>query len=179
MMRKRLIALIFSVVAVLIAPVAHAMGSGNPYENVQVGVTYTVYQPSFTAGLWQQHVGSNLYCAQGVEQNLLAAFGKRSGRSFTITEGNPMCSDIGVGKPVLRANINGAPATVFAYCDPASSKRCTTADVIKSGGHLAVTLPGANGLRPTQVWIETIGAKHLSAQQLVRIARGLEPVGAK
>ena len=38
----------------LIAP-AQAMGSGDAYENMQVGVTYTVYEPSFTAGLKAQH----------------------------------------------------------------------------------------------------------------------------
>jgi hypothetical protein len=178
-MRSILLAIIVGFSTVISAPVVNAMGSGNPYENVQVGVTYTVYQPNFTAGLWQQHVGANLYCAQGVEQNLLAKFGKRSGRSFTIQEGNPMCSDIGVGAPVLRANVNGSSATVYAYCDPASQRRCTAADVRKFGGYLSVQLPGVNGLRPTQIWIETFSARNLSAQQLVNVARGLEPVGAK
>lgn len=158
---------------------AHAMGSGNPYEDVQVGVTYTVYQPTFTAGLDQKHVGPNQWCQKGTEQNLMATFGKRSQRAFTIWEGNPMCADIGNGQVVLRTTINGAPATVVAYCDPASSKPCKQSDVIKFGGHLSVMLPGVNGLRSTQVWIETYSAKNLSAQQLVQIARGLQPTGAK
>ena len=28
-----------------------AMGTGNPYEDQQVGVTYTVYEPSYTASM--------------------------------------------------------------------------------------------------------------------------------
>ena len=155
---------------------ALAMGSGNPYQDMQVGVTYTVYQPSFVAGLKAQHVGGNLNCPAGTEENLLASYGKKSGRQFTITEGNPMCSDIGVGRAVLSTTISGAKATVFSYCDP--TRKCTKADVLKSGGHLAVILPAGNSaLRPTTVWIETYGKKNVSAEQLVQIAKGLKPVG--
>ena len=159
----------------LAAP-ALAMGSGNPYQDVQVGVTYTVYQPTFVAGLTAQHVGGNLNCPAGTEQNLLATYGKKNNRQFAITEGNPMCSDIGVGAPVLTTTIDGAKATVYAYCDP--QKKCTKADVLKYGGHLTVILPaGGPGLRPTTVWVETFGKKNVSAQQLVQIAKGLKPVG--
>jgi hypothetical protein len=178
---KRRIALATAAAALLtmtsVLP-AVAMGSGNPYENVQVGVTYTVYQPTFTAGLNQQFVGANQWCQKGVEQNLLAKFGKRNQRSFSIYEGNPMCSDIGNGQVVLTANVNGSRATVIAYCDPASPTPCKTSDVLKFGGRLNVMLPGVNGLKPTQIWIETYGKKNLSAQQLVQVARGLQPTGA-
>ena len=40
-----------SVTALAISPPAGAMGSGNPYEDLQVGVTYTVYEPTYTSGL--------------------------------------------------------------------------------------------------------------------------------
>jgi hypothetical protein len=161
----------------LIAP-AQAMGSGDAYENMQVGVTYTVYEPSFTAGLKARHIGGNDLCPKGTEENLTAQYGKGNTRNFTITEGNPMCFDIGLGATVLRTTINGSSAFVQAYCDPASPKKCTKADVIKYGGHLEVTLPGVNGLRPTRIWIETYGGKNLSAQQLVQIAKSLTPVGS-
>ena len=165
------------VASVGLAP-ATAMGSGDAYEDFQVGVTYTVYEPSFTAGLKAQHIGGNALCPPGTEQNLVGTYGKRSKRQFTIWEGNPMCSDIGVGQQVMTTTINGAKAVVVAYCDPQLSAPCTRASVQKHGGHLDVTLPaGGPGLRPTRVWIETYGVKNLSAQQLVRIARSLAPVG--
>lgn len=104
------------------------------------------------------------------------AYGESNGRQFAITEGNPMCSDIGVGQTVLTTNIGDAKAVVQAYCDPASKKKCTKADVVRFGGHLEVILPAAPGLRTTRIWIETFGTKNLSAQQLVQIAKGLEPV---
>jgi hypothetical protein len=159
----------------LVSP-AQAMGSSDAYENIQVGVTYTVYEPSFTAGLKATHIGGNDLCQAGTEENVTARYGKSNGRQFIITEGNPMCSDIGVGQIVLTTNIGGAKAVVQAYCDPASKKKCTKADVVRFGGHLEVTLPAATGLRTTQIWIETFGAKNLSAGQLVQIAKGLKPV---
>ncbi|MFZ4486600.1 MAG: hypothetical protein ACOYO9_08435, partial [Candidatus Nanopelagicales bacterium] len=100
-----------------------------------------------------------------------------SGRQFTLNEGNPMCFDIGNGATVLTTTINGATATIEAYCDPSSGKACKSSDVLKYGGNLKVTLPGKGSLRPTQIWIETFGNKNLSAQQLVQIAKGLAPVG--
>ncbi len=159
----------------LAAP-AQAMGSGNPYQDMQVGVTYTVYEPSYTAGLALQHFGGNTMCPKGTEQNALGVYGKASARQFTIWEGNPMCQDIGVGAVVLTATVDGAKALVHAYCDPASKKACTKADVLKYGGNLQVTLPAATGLRPTTIWIETFSSKNISAQQLVKIARSLTAV---
>ncbi len=161
---------------VAVAAPAMAMGSGNPYEDMQVGVTYTVYEPTFTAGLKQQHVGPNLSAETGVDQNLFAVYGKKNGRSVYITEGNPMTSDIGQGALVKTLKIQGRDAKVYAYCDPASAKKCTLADVGKVGGHVDVTLPGGPNLRDTRVWVETISPKPISGQQLIKIAQGLTPV---
>ena len=176
---KRLLGVIAaSTFVVGVAAPAVAMGTGDAYENMQVGVTYTVYEPSFTAGIKAQHVGGNDLCPKGTEQNLMVIYGKANSQRLTITEGNPMCFDIANGAAVLRTTVNGSPAFVQAYCDPASPKKCTRADVSKFGGHLEVTLPGVNGLRSTRIWIETYGGNNLSAQQLVRIARSLAPVGS-
>jgi hypothetical protein len=50
--------------------------------------------------------------------------------------------------------------------------------VKRFGGNVKVQMPGVAGLRPTTVWIETFGAKNnLSGAQLVRVAKGLIPVG--
>jgi hypothetical protein len=64
-----------------------------------------------------------------------------------------------------------------AYCDPASKQKCTSADVKRFGGHVKVQMPGVAGLRLTTVWIETFSAHNLSSAQLVRVAKGLIPVG--
>ena len=160
--------------AALTSP-ALAMGTGQPYDDLQVGVTYTVYEPTFVAGLQAKHIGGSTNCPDGTEENLNATYGTRTAKQFTLTEGNPMCWDIAVGATVMTTTIMGAKATIVAYCDPASSKPCTKADVKKFGGHLAVTLPAKGSLRPTNVWIETYGGKNLSASELVKVAKGLVP----
>jgi len=40
-----------------------------------------------------------------------------------------------------------------------------------------VQMPRVAGLRATTVWIETVGSKNLTGVQLVRVAKGLTPVG--
>ena len=161
----------------LAAP-ALAMGSGDAYEDMQVGVTYTVYEPSYTAGLKAQHIGGNDLCPEGTEENLVAIYGKRSKTQFSIWEGNPMCSDIGNGQVVATTTIDGAKAEVVAYCDPESDEPCTRKSVKEYGGHVEVTLPaGGPGLRETRVWIETFSAENLTTKKLLRIARSLAPVG--
>jgi hypothetical protein len=167
--------LVAGIALATLASPAQAMGTGQPYDDMQVGVTYTVYEPTFVAGLKAQHIGGRSNCPQGTEENLSASYGTRTTKQFTISEGNPMCWDIGVGAAVMTTTIMGAKATVYAYCDPASSKPCTKADVKKFGGHLAVVLPAKAGLRPTTVWIETFGRANLSAAELVKIAKGLVP----
>lgn len=162
-------------VALLSAPAAQAMGTGDPYLDTQVGVTYTVYKPSFTAGLGMQQGGRDITCPPGTEANLFVSYGKRSAQQFTVHEGNPMCSDIGQGEVVLKKKVNGIRMIVEAYCDPSSNAPCTRADVRTFGGHLQATFPATAGLRPTTVWIETYSAKNLSAKQLIRIARSMKP----
>lgn len=164
-----------ALVATAAAPAA-AMGSGNGYVDMQGGVTYTVYAPTFTAGLNVVSVGGNAATAPGIEQNLVATYGKANGRAFTIYEGNPLGSDPGMAVPVLSTTVQGKAATVYAFCDPAVPKRCKAADVGKVGGYLKVTLPAAKGLRPTVVVVETDGPQPIAAQQLVQVARGLQPI---
>lgn len=161
--------------AVLLAPAAAAMGTGDPFLDLQNGVSYTVYKPSFTAGVGLQQGGSDVTCPPGTEANLLAVYGKRTARQFSLHEGNPMCSDIGQGTVVFKKKVKGIMMTVEAYCDPDTNTPCAKADVRKFGGHLEAVFPGVNGLRPTTVWIETYGAKNLTARQLVRIAKSLKP----
>ena len=158
-------------------PAAQAMGSGNPYVDQQVGVSYTVYQPSYTAGLrTATTLGQQPDCPKGTEQSLNVSYGAKTSLQFVVTQGNPMCADISTGPTVLTTVIMGSKATVKAYCDPAKVKACTRSDVARHGGQLSVTLPAAKGLRKTMVWIETAGARKLTAHQLVLVARSMQPV---
>jgi len=154
---------------------AQAMGTGNPYEDIQVGVTYTVYQPTFTDGLKtpKQATGTG-QCPKGTEQNLVVAYGPKATPNFVVYEGKPICSDPGDSQQVAAVKVKGATAKVFAYCDADAS--CMRQDVKKLGGYLLVTLPAGSGLRPVNIQIETDGQNAISAKKLIKIARSLQPV---
>ncbi len=179
-MKKSVLALAVSagiaLSALAVAP-AQAMGSGNNYADFQVGVTYTVYQPTYTNGLKQTSFNGNAgdaYCP--AEESFDTVYGSSKGRQFSITEGNPICRDIGQGRTVYTTTIKGAKATVEAYC-PEPANNCSAKDVAKWGGHLSVIFPaGGNGLRPTQIWIETLKGHAIGANELVKIAQRMNPI---
>ena len=58
---------------------ALAMGTGNPYEDAQVGLDYVVYQPAYTAGLSLTNFGMHT-CAAGQDEalNVNYASGKKT-----------------------------------------------------------------------------------------------------
>ncbi len=63
---------------------AHAMGSGNPYQDAQVGLNYVVYQPGFTAGLSLKNFGMHT-CGIAKDQAINVNYG--SGKhNFLLTE---------------------------------------------------------------------------------------------
>ena len=180
-MKKSVLALAASAVLGLTAFAAvpaHAMGSGNNYADHQVGVTYTVYQPTYTNGLKQTSFGNmqpDALCS--AELALDTTYGGSKGRQFSITEGNPICRDIGNGRTVYTTTIKGAKAVIEAYC-PEPANNCPAKDVATWGGHLSVIFPsGGNGLRPTQIWIETLKGHAIGANELVKIAQRMQPVG--
>ena len=58
---------------------AQAMGTGNPYEDAQVGLDYVVYQPAYTAGMSLTNFGMHS-CAAGQDEalNVNYAAGKKT-----------------------------------------------------------------------------------------------------
>jgi hypothetical protein len=63
---------------------AMAMGSGNPYEDAQVGLDYVVYQPYVTAGLALAHFGMTP-CKNNHDEQIAARYGS-SKRGFVLVE---------------------------------------------------------------------------------------------
>jgi hypothetical protein len=177
---KRIAVSLVAVVASLLAGVtpSFAAGSSDAFENFQTRVTYTIYEPTYTAGLTANRIGGRDFRPACTAKTLWANYGEKNGKNFDLIQGNPMCIDIGNGAVVLESKLNGATLFLVAYCDPELQQKCTIADVKRSGGNATVQMPSVAGLRPTIVQIETFGAKNnLSGAQLVRIAKGLIPVG--
>lgn len=172
-------ALVLGVASVVLGTPALAMGSGNAYEDMQVGVSYTVYQPGYTGGLGQTGLG-NTTCTDGSEENTIVLYGRASKATLAVWEGNPICADpAGSGKTVGTPQVRGQKAIIQAFCDPSIAKEwksCSPKDVAIHGGSLQVTLPASGSLRPTNVTLVTSGKHPLSYSALLRIARSMTPM---
>ena len=101
------------------------MGSGNPYEDAQVGLNYVVYQPSFTAGLSLKSFGMHT-CGMGKDQAINVNYGAGK-RNFLLTETsiNNIC-------PMNMMLIRGATRTVVTK--PGAGNLTATQIVIISVG---------------------------------------------
>ncbi len=162
-----------SATAALLAAVAvpaSAMGSPNPYENAQVGLTYPVYQPKTLLGLPMSSF-KLLTCGGGQDDSVFATYGKaytpasNYGKlpGFSFAEGYPyICANPGVAKDVGTWTVgipNGTvKVRVSVYCDPAQFKSCTTASGVKNGYVLQWAQPYKFGTSPkknTQMFMDT------------------------
>ena len=169
--------------SVMLALPSQAMGSGNPYEDFQVGVTYTVYEPTFTNGLPQRQVQS-IDCGSGAgqEDSLAGNYSKNKpqnkwfqGRYFSILQGNPICADGALGATMGTRTINGVKWTINsaclndggAVCSPAQSRNYK-----QYGGTLSATLPKVGQAAATDV---RIGFGGMNLPVALKIAEGLSP----
>jgi hypothetical protein len=173
-----------AVLAALAVPAA-AMGSPNPYENAQVGLTYPVYQPKTLLGLTMSSF-KLLPCAAGQDESVYATYGKaytptsNLGKlpGFSIAEGYPtICNHPGTSWQVgvWNVGIPKAMATVrvSVYCSPAVLKFCTVANGVKSGYVLQWAQPYQFGTSPkkqTQMFIDT---SLLTLPQALHIVAGI------
>ena len=103
---KKLITPLTLLLALTTALPASAMGSGNPYEDAQVGLNYVVYQPNYTAALTLKSF-QLAPCGVGHDESVYASYG--SGKKyFSLTESSAknIC-------PMNMMLIRGATRTVL------------------------------------------------------------------
>jgi hypothetical protein len=168
--------------ALATAPV-QAMGSGNPYEDFQVGVSYTIYQPSFTNGLPQRQVRS-IGCgsASNMEDFIVGDYAQNKkqsqwyqGRNFSLLQGDPICADGALGANMGTRTINGVKWTINSGCLNDGGAVCSQAQsrqYKKYGGTLSATMPKVGKAPATDVRI-AFGGMNLAAA--LKIAAGLTP----
>jgi hypothetical protein len=168
--------------ALATAPV-QAMGSGNPYEDFQVGVSYTIYQPSFTNGLPQRQVRS-IGCgsASNMEDSIVGDYAQNKkqsqwyqGRNFSLLQGDPICADGALGANMGTRTINGVKWTINSGCLNDGGAVCSQAQsrqYKKYGGTLSATMPKVGKAPATDVRI-AFGGMNLAAA--LKIAAGLTP----
>jgi hypothetical protein len=160
------------------------MGSGNPYEDFQVGVSYTIYQPSFTHGLPQRQVQSiDCGSASNMEDSLVGNYAQNKkqsqwyqGRYFSLLQGDPICADGALGANMGTRTINGVKWTINSGCLNDGGAVCSQAQsrqYKKYGGTLSATMPKVGKAAATDVRIG-FGGMNLAAA--FKIAAGLTPV---
>ena len=171
------------VASVMATSPSQAMGTGNPYEDFQVGVTYTVYEPTFTNGLPQRQVQS-IDCGSGAgqEDSLEGNYSKNKpqnkwfqGRYFSILQGDPICADGALGATMGTRTINGVKWTINSACLNDGGAVCSKAqsrDYKQYGGTLSATMPKVGQAQPTDV---RIGFGGMNLPVALKVAAGLSP----
>ncbi len=171
-------------VTALAVPVA-AMGSPNPYENAQVGLTYPVYQPKTLLGLSMSSF-KLLACGGGQDESVYATYGKAYAPEsnlgklpgFSLAEGYPtVCNHPGTSWQVGIWNV-GIPKTmvsvrVSVYCSPAVLKYCTVPNGVKAGYVLQWAQPyefGTSPAKQTQMFMDT---SLLTLPQALHVVAGI------
>ena len=156
---------------------AHAMGSGDKFQDAQTGLSYIVYKPIDTAGLKLNSV-KLIDCGAGLEQWVAVKYG--SGKKFIEIyqnmSGKP-CSDPGLSKKLANVKLNSATSQVHVYCDPSKPsafKKCTTADIAKVGGYLMFMATNKLGMKATQIQVQGVGG--ITYKELLAVAKSLKPM---
>ena len=149
---------------------AHESGSPSKWENIQVGITYRLYQPKVKLGLKQKSVKS-VSCGTGHEPWVAAIYGSNK-RGFSVYEGHPICSDPGESTRIGNPRIMGVKAYLGVYCDP--TKTCTKADGVENGFLLTWNA------KPSKPYTKNstiqLNSMHLTLAELMKVVRGLRKV---
>jgi hypothetical protein len=176
-MVRRILVLVAALAATLaLVPAAQAAQPADqpgPYGQAQVGVGYTVYAPTFLAGL--RRTSFDMFeCVVGGDESIDASYAKGR-RTLQLFESPKPCQDgpDSVG-PVTTFTVKGAKVTVLGECaGGASTCASSTFALFRRNGYTTVTLPAASGLSSTFVEVYTTG---LTVAEVRRFLNGLRPV---
>jgi hypothetical protein len=147
-----------------------SMGSPSKWDNIQVGLTYRLYQPKVKLRLKQKSV-KTVSCGTGKEPWVAGAYGTNK-RGFSIYEGHPICSDPGESTRIGNPRIMGVKAYLGVYCDP--TQKCTKAQGVKNGFLLTWNAkPSRPYKKNTTIQLNSM---HLTLSDLMKVVRGLRKV---
>ncbi len=156
---------------------AHQSGSPSKWENMQVGITYRLYEPGTTLG-YKLNKFQAASCGKGHEPWAAATYGMYNGtlgftkKGFALYEGHPICSDPAESTKIGLLRIMGVYAYVGVYCDP--SEHCTGADGLKHGYTVQwKAKPSSPYEKNTQMQLDT---SRLTFKQMLKITKGLKKV---
>lgn len=173
-MTRRILGILLAILTTLaLVPAAQAAEQPGPFQQAQVGVGYTVYAPTFLAGL--RRTSFDMFeCAVGGDESIDASYAKGK-RTLQLFESPKACQDgpDSVG-PVTSFTVNGAKVTVMGECaGGASTCSASTPSLFRRNGYTTVTLPAASGLTTTFVEVYSTG---LTVAEIRRFLNGLKAV---
>jgi hypothetical protein len=156
------------------------MGTGNPYDDLQVGVSYTVYEPAFTAGLsMRARAGRTPTAARPAPRPTCRSPTASTGAATSPFPKATRCAGTSASaRPSSRPRSREPRPPRSPTGDPSSGHglrevRCQ--EVRRAPGRGALPGQGQAIGPPPRVWIETYGAEHgksdLGADDLVKIAQ--------
>jgi hypothetical protein len=155
---------------------AHAMGSGDKYQDLQTGVTYVIYKPTNTLKLPVLNFEvrpCRLFPKK--DEYLLAGFGGMDhGIALVETHAKYNCTGVDHPKSLGSVMINGIKAQVGIYC---AASNCPATAFSQYGGEITFVAPKRGSLTSTYIRVGTQGG--FSLKQLTAFAIGLKPVGIK
>jgi len=156
-------------------------GAPSKWENIQVGITYRLYQPGNTLGFKLNKIKA-ISCGKGHEPWVAATYGGYKGilgskeKGFALYEGHPICSNAAEssaikGDPPVR--IMGAAVRVGVYCS--LGKACTVDQGVKNGFTLTwKAKPSSPYKKNTNMQLDS---SHLTLVQVLKFAGKLKKVG--
>lgn len=175
-MRKSRLALFALSILVTTSASAHAMGSGDKYQDLQTGVTYVIYKPTNTLKLPVLNFEvrpCRLFPKK--DEYLLAGFGGMDhGIALVETDAKYNCTGDDHPKSLGSVMINGIKAQVGIYC---AASNCPATAFSQYGGEITFVAPKRGSLTSTYIRVGTQGG--FSLKQLTAFAIGLKPVGIK
>ncbi len=152
------------------------MGSGDKYQDLQTGVTFTVYRPSETLKLPPLNFEVRpCRLFPKAEKYLLAGFGGMDQAIALVeTAAAYNCTGIDHPKSLGSITINGVNAKVGIYC---STGPCLASSFARYGGEITFTTAKSKILAATYIRVGTQGG--FTLKQLTAFAAGLKPVTSK
>jgi len=162
---RSMVTLIVAILTLLLTTTnSFAMGSDDPYQNAQVGLTYQIYKPTYTAGLILNNF-KLLNCGKD-EMWLAAKYGEERNFQLYLNDARTHCSNPGLARRVLNKVIKGSKVSFFVFC-PVKSIKCSIKELPNYGGYAITTLKGSKFYHISNAEILVSGINFTTLEKII------------
>lgn len=153
---------------------SYASGSGDKYQDAQVGLDYQLYKPTYTKDLILNKF-QILSCGK-YESWVASNYGEDRGFQLLQNLKSHPCSNAGMGVKVKKVKIKNFNVEIVVYCDVTKKREwanCSLKDLPNYGGHAVFTSEASKIYKASSIEIITSG---LDYKELVKIISNLKKV---